>query len=74
MRRWGNGGGEEGDACVSSRPNCFSRCHLLCDIFFTQTQIMLVRDSTEKKKFLLWESEENEFETIFKVLLKCTWN
>ncbi|XP_020612621.1 uncharacterized protein LOC110050988 isoform X2 [Orbicella faveolata] len=29
---------------------------------------MLVRDSTEKKKFLLWESEENEFETIFKEL------
>jgi len=54
MRRWGNGGGEEGDACVSSRPNCFSRRHLLCDICFTQTQIMLVRDSTEKKKFLLW--------------------
>jgi len=34
----------------------------------SQTQIMLVRDSTEKKKFLLWESEENEFETIFKEL------
>ena len=30
---------------------------------------MLARDSTEKKKFLLWESEENEFETLFKVLL-----
>lgn len=42
--------------------------------FFTQTQIMLARDSTGRKKFLVWESEENEFETLFEVLIKCTWN
>ena len=31
----GDGGDAEGDACVSSRPKCFSRfrSHLLCDIF-----------------------------------------
>ena len=35
---------------------------------------MLARDSTGKKKFLVWESEENEFETLFQVLLKWPWN
>lgn len=40
----------------------------------TQTQIMLARDSTGRKKFLVWESEENEFETLFQVLLKWPWN
>jgi len=29
---------------------------------------MLATDSTGKKKFLVWESEENEFETLFEVL------
>ena len=48
---------------------CFSVPHLLCIVFLTQTQIMLARDSTGKKRFLVWESEENEFETLFKVLL-----
>jgi len=33
-----------------------------------QTQIMLARDSTGKKKFLVWESEQNEFETLFEEL------
>jgi len=33
-----------------------------------QTQIMLARDSTGRKKFLVWESEENEFETLFEEL------
>jgi len=32
------------------------------------SQIMLATDSTGKKKFLVWESEENEFETLFEDL------
>ena len=40
----------------------------------TQTQIMLARDRTGRKRFLVWESEENEFETLFQVLLKRAWN
>ena len=34
---------------------------------------MLARDRTGKKKFLVWESEENEFETLFEVLHEISW-
>ena len=37
--------------------------------FMVQTQIMLGRESVGKKKFFVWESEENGFSTAIEVLL-----
>ena len=36
-------------------------------VFMVQTQIMLGRDSAGKKKFFVWESEENGFTTSIEV-------
>ena len=47
----------------------FQQVSISFTVRFFLTQIMLARGSTERKKFLLWDSEENEFETLFKVLL-----